>query len=254
MLARIVLVCLLVGCAVAQGVKNENLRWKINGARRMAYSFDPRYPQQARQTVMRGIERWNQVLGDCLPLKPRKANDRDYINVYNGGGCSSMIGKVGGGQALSLAVNGCVYRGVVIHEFLHAAGLIHTQKRPDRDNYITMHWGNIVDSWKSQFTKESSRNIGNYSAYDIYSIMHYSNTHPSWSINNRPGFTAKQKKADYRKIGYGDDFAKSDVQAIRRMYRCPERKFTTDVNNNNRNNNNNRDGNKDRKPIACSNE
>ncbi|KAG0009425.1 hypothetical protein BGZ81_003395 [Podila clonocystis] len=215
----------------------------------MAYSFDPSYPQQARQTVMRGIERWNQVLGDCLPLRPRQPSDRDYINVYNGAGCSSMVGRVGGGQALSLRVNSCEYRGTVIHEFLHAAGLIHTQKRPDRDNFITMHWGNIVESWKSQFTKESSRNIGKYTDYDIYSIMHYSYRHPAWSINNRPGFTSKNPNVDYRRIGNGDDFTKSDVLAIRRMYKCPERKFTAAVNSNNRNH-----GNKDRKPIVCSNE
>ncbi|KAG0206303.1 hypothetical protein BGX28_002249 [Mortierella sp. GBA30] len=198
---------------------------------------------------MRGIQRWNQVLGDCLPLQPRQPSDRDYVNVYNGGGCSSVVGRVGGGQALSLSVNGCVHRGVVIHEFLHAAGLIHTQKRPDRDNYITMHWENIVDSWKSQFTKESSSNIGKYSEYDIYSIMHYANRHPSWSINNQPGFTSKNPNVDYRRIGNGDDFTQSDVLAIRRMYRCSERKFTTAVNSNNRSH-----GSKERKPVVCSNE
>ncbi|KAG0283978.1 hypothetical protein BGZ96_011672 [Linnemannia gamsii] len=214
----------------------------------MAYSFDPSFPQQARQNVLRGIQRWNQVLGDCLPLQPRQRNDRDYINVVNGGGCFSMIGKVGGGQTLSLGVNGCLYRGTVIHEFLHAAGLIHTQKRPDRDNFITMHWGNIVESWKSQFTKESDRDIGKYTEYDIYSIMHYTTRHPQWSIGNRPGFTPRNSNVDTRRIGTGDDFAQSDVSAIRRMYRCPERKFNAITNSNNRN-----QGDKERKPILCSN-
>ncbi|KAK3813786.1 MAG: peptidase family M12A-domain-containing protein [Linnemannia elongata] len=250
MLARFLLVCVLVGFAAAQGVLNENLRWRVNGVRRMAYSFHPSYPQQARQSVLRAIERWNQVLGDCLPLQPRRAGDRDYINVFNGGGCFSMIGKVGGAQDLSLSVNGCVYRGTVIHEFLHAAGLIHTQKRPDRDNFITIHWGNIVESWKSQFTKESSRDIGKYTDYDIYSIMHYSYRHPSWSINNRPGFTAKIPNVDYRRIGTGDDFSQSDVLAIRKMYKCPARKFTAIVNNDH---SNNRNGTQERKPILCSN-
>ncbi|KAF9277447.1 hypothetical protein BGZ74_003329 [Mortierella antarctica] len=113
-----------------------------------------------------------------------------------------------------------------------------------------MHWGNIVDSWKSQFTKESSRDIGKYTDYDIYSIMHYSYRHPSWSINNRPGFTSKIPNVDYRRIGTGDDFTQSDVLAIRRMYKCPARKFNTIINNDN---SNNRNGTKDRKPILCSN-
>ncbi|KAG0344509.1 hypothetical protein BG004_004389 [Podila humilis] len=248
MISKFLLVCLLVGLAAAQGVLNENLRWRVNGVRRMAYAFDRSYPQQSRQGVVRAIERWNQVLGDCLPLQPRRSNDRDYINVINDGGCYSMIGKVGGGQRLSLAVNGCVYRGTVIHEFLHAAGLTHTQKRPDRDNHITMHWENIVDSWKSQFDKESPQNIGNFVPYDIYSIMHYSRSHPSWSIGNRPGFSAKNGNVDYRRVGTGDDFAESDVIAIRKMYKCPARKFRPLVN---PKNNGNR--NKNRKPIMCSN-
>ncbi|CAO3568882.1 unnamed protein product [Mortierella alpina] len=250
MIAKTLLVCVFVGLAAAQGVLNENLRWKINGARRMAYSFDPSYPQQARQTVLRGIARWNQVLGDCLPLEPRRANDRDYVNVINGGGCFSMVGKVGGSQQLSLSVNGCVYQGTVIHEFLHAAGLIHTQKRPDRDNYITMHWENIVENWKSQFTKESNRNIGKYTDYDIYSIMHYSYRHPSWSINNRPGFTPKMANVDLRRIGTGSDFTQSDVNAIRKMYKCPARKFKPMVNKNKKNG---RNGDRAPKPISCSN-
>ncbi|KAF9578650.1 hypothetical protein BGW38_005449 [Lunasporangiospora selenospora] len=247
MLARFVLAFVLVGLAAAQGVLNENLRWRINGVRRMAYSFDRNYPQQARQTVMRAVARWNQVLGDCLPLQPRQANDRDYINVFNGQGCFSMIGRVGRAQDLSLSLSNCVYQGTVIHEFLHAAGLIHTQKRPDRDNYITMNWGNIAQSWQSQFTKET-RGIGKYTEYDIYSIMHYPYRHPSWSIGGRPGFTSKIPNVNYNRIGTGNDFAESDVVAIRKMYNCPMRKFNAIVNHNN-----NRNGAKSGRPIACSN-
>ena len=50
---------------------------------------------------------------------------------------------IGGRQQLSLAA-GCVTRhGTIMHEFLHALGFHHEQKRGDRDDFVTINWGNI---------------------------------------------------------------------------------------------------------------
>ncbi|KAG0337826.1 hypothetical protein BG004_007479 [Podila humilis] len=252
MISKILLVCLLVGLAAAQGVINEKLRWRISGVRRIPYSIASNYPQEYRYSITYSINRWNEVLGDCLPIQPKRASDRDFVNVINDEGCYSHLGKTGGRQPLSLDVDGCVYPGTVIHELLHAAGLSHTQTRPDRDNHITIHWGNIVESWKSEFIKDSPKTIGIYTPYDFYSVMHYTRSHSEWSINNRAGFTAKKAKVDYRRIGYGEDFSASDVLAIRKMYKCKPHKFqpTAVVNVNfNRYSNHTSEA---RKPILCS--
>ena len=39
--------------------------------------------------------------------------------------------------------HGCVATGVVVHELLHSLGFSHEQERPDRDDYVTVHWDNI---------------------------------------------------------------------------------------------------------------
>ena len=38
----------------------------------------------------------------------------------------------------------CVWKSVVQHEFMHALGFDHEQNRPDRDDYIDVHYENVI--------------------------------------------------------------------------------------------------------------
>ena len=53
-------------------------------------------------------------------------DDDDYIRIFNGGGCASMLGRQGGRQHLTLG-NGCHSMATIMHEFTHALGIGHTQ-------------------------------------------------------------------------------------------------------------------------------
>ncbi|GFY52351.1 zinc metalloproteinase nas-15 [Trichonephila inaurata madagascariensis] len=77
----------------------------------------------------------------CVQLVTR-TNQTDYVNIFRGNGCYSMVGRMGGEQNLSLATD-CDQMGIVIHEFMHALGFWHEQSRMDRDDYITIRWENI---------------------------------------------------------------------------------------------------------------
>ena len=49
---------------------------------------------------------------------------------------------------------------VVTHELLHALGMMHEQKRPDRDTYIDMVWSNIKGSAASQYYRDIDGDVG----------------------------------------------------------------------------------------------
>ena len=53
----------------------------------------------------------------------------------------------------------------------HAIGLGHEHKRPDRDQYITVHEDKIAAGWKRQYDIDPE--MGMAQPYNYNSIMHY---------------------------------------------------------------------------------
>lgn len=70
--------------------------------------------------------------------------------------CSSLLGYVGDKQVLSLQRFGCVQRGIIQHELLHALGFYHEHTRSDRDQYVRINWENVYESKNltAPFTKD----------------------------------------------------------------------------------------------------
>lgn len=94
----------------------------------------------------------------CVRLIP-KTTQADYVEYFSGDGCWSYMGKIGGRQELSLAINGCNGKGTVLHETLHAIGFMHTQNAFDRDNYIRVAWENMDAQYYSAFDKVSANDF-----------------------------------------------------------------------------------------------
>ncbi len=132
----------------------------------------------------------------------------NYVNVVQGGGCSSFVGMRGGGQALTLAAN-CGLA-ATIHEFLHAAGMWHEQSRSDRGNHITINWGNIMSGMESNFHVQYSSTL--YGSYDLNSIMHYNSY--AFSSNGQPTIT----KLNGSTLPYIYNMSAGDIATINAMY------------------------------------
>ena len=78
----------------------------------------------------------------CIEFVQR-TTETDYVQIINGKGCFSGIGRVKGKQQVSLKKNGCVTVETAIHELMHALGFAHEHNRPDRDNYIQIIMDNL---------------------------------------------------------------------------------------------------------------
>lgn len=153
----------------------------------------------------------------CVQFKSRDQED-DYLYIKSGKGCSSNLGKLGGKQTVSLQRNGCLSRGTIIHELIHALGYDHMHSHTDRDKFVDIVWDNIDKKQYTNFEKVSSKKFSNFGTpYDFYSVMHYSPT--AFSKNTKRTIVPKDSR--YRNvIGQRVGLSVGDSQRIKNMYKC----------------------------------
>ncbi|KAJ7393137.1 hypothetical protein OS493_008438 [Desmophyllum pertusum] len=177
------------------------------------YEFDPSLSgtERARINILSGMEEW--TTKTCIRFKKR-TNEKDYIYFQPGGGCSSRVGRSGGRQPITLAA-GCWYRGIVAHEIGHALGFYHEQSRPDRDDFVTIEWDNIIEDMKFNFNKYKRDTIDSLgTTYDYFSVMHYGNT--AFSKNGKPTIVAKKPGVTF---GQRTAISSTDAKQMNLLYK-----------------------------------
>ncbi|PVD37749.1 hypothetical protein C0Q70_00350 [Pomacea canaliculata] len=108
--------------------------------------------------------------------------------------------------------------GVVAHELGHVIGFFHQQSRPDRDEYIRIHYENIANHLKDSFTKLSWDRIADLGVpYDYLSIMHYGSR--AFSYNGR--ITIETRDRSYQNlIGNRVGLSFRDIKSTNLLYNC----------------------------------
>jgi hypothetical protein len=157
----------------------------------------------------------------CIKFREKTFSDYDYIDIRNGTGCSSFLGRVGGAQRVSLLnSNGatCMIKGIIMHELIHSIGYRHMHSSADRDDYVTINYASIAYGAESNFKKYTEAQVSNFGTpYDYDSIMHYS----KWAFTRDGRDTIITRDKSYAdKIGQRVRLSNGDITRINRMYNC----------------------------------
>lgn len=147
----------------------------------------------------------------------------DYIKfVHDGGICASKVGRVGGAQPIYLDARGCITRGIIQHEIVHALGYDHMINHQDRDKHIFIDIDNILPQYQHNFKKVKSSTHSDFETpYDFYSLMHY-DAYAFAADKSRPTIITRDEK--YSKIiGQKRGLSYGDILRINRMYNCPNK-------------------------------
>merc|ERR1712059_2947 len=93
-------------------------------------------------------------------------------------------------------------RGGLLHELFHVFGVMHTQKRPDRDRHVNILKRNIKDEYEHSY--DICYECNDFGVpYDCDSIMHFGTE--TFSSNGRPTMAARDSSCDLRWVGAAFD-------------------------------------------------
>ncbi|XP_072171274.1 protein SpAN-like [Diadema setosum] len=211
--------------------------------------FSEKYGREKRKAVSNTLTRWDQNIvpyvissgssGDtnvirsamdhweqhtCLRFEPRTSQHANqlghgtYLNFIKGGGCWSYVGRVSSSSQDVSIGNGCGYLGIVAHEIGHAMGFHHEQSRPDRDDYVTVHFENIRSGFENNFQKYSWNAITTEDVpYDVGSVMHYSSG--AFSSNGQPTITTIDPLL-MNQLGNRQGLSFADIKLANLIYNC----------------------------------
>ncbi|XP_044008434.1 protein SpAN-like [Aphidius gifuensis] len=203
------------------------LRWDVFPGRMwknrtVPYVISRLYKTAENITIHKAITLLNNLT--CINFVPWNKRAKDYIFISpTGKGCRSFIGKIGGPQLVILEPPdnikrkcfGNEYR--TVHELMHSLGIFHEQARADRDNFVDIHYENIVPRELVNFRKESLENTTYSYEYDHRSIMHYGSFFFSKDPKTKPTITSKIPGVI---LGQREYMTKTDCLKVNKLYGC----------------------------------
>ncbi|CAJ0951760.1 unnamed protein product, partial [Mesorhabditis belari] len=137
----------------------------------ISFDFAENIPRETKAKIRDAMRLWQR--NTCIRFE-ENGPSINRIEFFDGGGCSSFVGKVGGTQGISIATPGCDAVGIISHEIGHSLGNFHEQARPDQEQHISVNWNNIPLGRWNNFNPVGNEQADVYGLpYDTGSVMHY---------------------------------------------------------------------------------
>ncbi|OED41558.1 hypothetical protein AB833_09305 [Chromatiales bacterium (ex Bugula neritina AB1)] len=201
------------GRRLVKGVINSSYgqTWP-NGV--VPYRINPELSESVVENILGAVDHWNSI--GAITMVERTASKAaiypDYIEFVDSSRCASWIGFQAAGMQKIYTGDNCS-EGSMIHEIGHSLGLLHEHTRPDRDNFVIIHWDRIMTNMEPNFEiMPGSESLG---SYDYGSIMHYGASF--FSVDGRP--TIEPIQATTETIGQRISTSAGDKQSVINLYK-----------------------------------
>ncbi|XP_034389186.1 low choriolytic enzyme-like, partial [Cyclopterus lumpus] len=190
----------------------KNCRWpKLLKTVKVPYVLSGSFTRPEKIQIENAISAFH--MSTCIRFVTR-TGQTDYISIVKLNGCWSWVGRTGRSQYLSLGT-GCLQKGIIQHELIHALGFWHEQSRNDRDAFIRINFGNILKGRERNFKRMDTNNLN--VPYDYTSVMHYAPK--DFSKNSGDTITPIDASAQ---IGQRDGMSENDILKINKLYVCTD--------------------------------
>ncbi|XP_070782322.1 low choriolytic enzyme-like isoform X2 [Enoplosus armatus] len=181
-----------------------------NGNVEIPFQISRKYDNAERNAILNAMKDFSYKT--CIRFIPR-ATQRVYLSIEPRSGCSSLLGRIGDRQVVSLQRFGCIQHGIIQHELLHALGFYHEHNRSDRDQHVKINWENVIEYFVYNFRKQDTNNLN--TPYDYSSIMQYGRT--AFGKYGAETITPIDPSAS---IGQRDGLSNIDILRINTLYKC----------------------------------
>ncbi|XP_047484982.1 low choriolytic enzyme-like [Penaeus chinensis] len=143
--------------------------------RTVPYRFDEKVTPEMRLVVREGmnaIERHSCVRFELYDTEAHEGKVFLDVVALETRFCRASLGyRPNQKRILGLHQKCCKRKFIVLHELLHALGMMHTHQRNDRNEYVEIYRDNIIPDYLDQYNTIFSEYYG--LPYDFKSVMHY---------------------------------------------------------------------------------
>ncbi|XP_073968465.1 tolloid-like protein 1 [Rhodnius prolixus] len=190
---------------------------------RILYYFEPEFTSEQRSHVITAMGHIELATGgriEFIDIGQEPSDAGGYMFIGFGDSYEATLGYVVD-EPTTLTLTEAALNdkmGIVMHEILHALGIMHEHNRPDRDNYVTICWDNIEHHEKHNFLKAIPEDYEVFDVpYNYYSVMHYS-SHSFSKDERKPTIIFKDKGVAKEFVGQRCFITMEDLALLKKKY------------------------------------